>query len=216
MKPCICVSDVCWYSSNFMVSSNKFSGWPHWEFYTSFGQRNSISSSSPARSFPRLHSLSQGKPCFHVAWRTWQVGLLFRIAFMTQGKKKKVKSIIFVVGSNAVQWYTLSSGTPIAANPVGASLFCGDAQILSGGVLGTGTGDPETVSRAEADRDFRRRLEAQVGRQKTPRLFHAEYWSAHHTAAFDHYPLWTRARSNDVEMKASVSQKQSSKPSKSL
>lgn len=39
---------------------------------------------------------------------------------------------------------------------------------------------------------------------------------AHHTAAAHHCPLWTEAKGSDVGMKASVSQKQSSKPSKSL
>lgn len=46
------------------------------------------------------------------------------------------------VGSNAVRWYTHSSGTPVAANPARAALFCRCEQILSGEVVGTGTPCP--------------------------------------------------------------------------
>lgn len=99
---------------------------------------------------------------------------------------------------------------PCAMNPVDAALFSRGAKILSGEVV------PKPVSQARADRGLSWGLWMQVIRHDALRLFHAEYWRAHHTAAFDHYPLWMKARSNDVEMKASVSQKQSPKPSKSL
>lgn len=59
LKPHTSVCDVCWYSSNFMVASSKFSGWPHQEFYLSFNQWNSVSFSSPAWPFEFLHSLTK-------------------------------------------------------------------------------------------------------------------------------------------------------------
>ena len=46
------------------------------------------------------------------------------------------------VGSNTVQWYTPSSGTPVAVNLMGAAFFCGDAQIFRGEVVGTGSPGP--------------------------------------------------------------------------
>lgn len=116
----------------------------------------------------------------------------------------------------AVQWSgTPSSATPVAINPMGAALFWGDAQILSGEVVGTGTPGPLWGLCVTSEGWG---LWLQVGRHRTLHLFHVEYWRAHHTAAFDPYPLWMRARSHDVERKAYVSQKQSvsSKPFKSL
>lgn len=59
-------------------------------FFLFLNQSNSVSLSNPAWSFKFLHCL----PKVHfvsTAWRAQQVGLLFQISFLTQGKKTKPK-----------------------------------------------------------------------------------------------------------------------------
>lgn len=154
-----------------------------------------------------LHLWEEGQPSTRCCLKPHPFGRVFPHALSRQA------------GSNAVCWCTPCSSTPVLwtlwvqPSLVGAHKFL--VERWWGQELQL-PGDPKPVSQARADGDLSWGLWVQVGRHDTLRLFHAQYWKAHHAAAFDHYPLWMKARSNDVEMKASVSQKQSPKPSKSL
>ena len=59
-------------------------------------------------------------------------------------------------GSEAGWWYTPSSCTPAAMTPVCAALFCGDVQMLCGGVTGPGTPDLPWGPRAGVTGEGRR------------------------------------------------------------
>lgn len=86
---------------------------------------------------------------------------------------------------------------PCAMSPGGAALFSGGHKSLVGMWWGQEPqvpGDPKPVWQARAVGDLSWGLWVQVSRHDTLCLFHAKYWRARHMAAFDHYPLWMKAR----------------------